>query len=488
MTTNDLFLSPPAAYRGKPFWAWNGKLTTDEIRRQVRVLQAMGLGGGFMHSRVGLATPYLQDEWFDVVRACCDECRKLGLEAWLYDEDRWPSGAAGGLVTCEPAYRHRHLVYQVQTPAGFAATGDEVGVWLAKLHGNVAQGLRPYSEAAVEDGDSVLAFTVQVDAETPWHNGQTYLDTMNEEAVARFIEVTHEAYAERVLPEFDAAVVPGIFTDEPNHGHQRVTPAGGQFSWTARLPEVFRERYGYDLIPHLPELAYVVDDRIVSRVRRDFHDCLTHLFTAAFARQIGVWCDEHNLEHTGHVLEEPGLERQTNVVGSAMRFYEHMQAPGIDILCGQGLAREGGSTPEWLTAKQCSSVKHQFGRRWMLSETYGCTGWHFTFAEHKAVGDWQAALGVNLRCHQKVDTMVDRPVHPLAQSALRQNMPGSQKPFQSSCGRRNPSLRIEPAAQTPPLIPLDLLGENLFHHRCNMGRQGPLDTSALRFVPGNPCW
>jgi len=38
------------------------------------------------------------------------------------------------------------------------------------------------------------------------------------------------------------------------------------------------------------------------------------------------------------------------------------------------------------------------GRKRMLSELYGCTGWDFTFEGHKAVGDWQAALGVNLRC------------------------------------------------------------------------------------------
>ncbi|MEI8207347.1 MAG: hypothetical protein WCG03_10755, partial [Kiritimatiellales bacterium] len=30
---------------------------------------------------------------------------------------------------------------------------------------------------------------------------------------------------------------------------------------------------------------------------------------------------------------------------------------------------------------------------------YGCTGWQMPFAGHKAVGDWQALLGINLRCH-----------------------------------------------------------------------------------------
>lgn len=55
----DEFAHPSSAYRGMPFWAWNGKLEREELRRQIRVLQRMGMGGFFMHARVGLDTPYL---------------------------------------------------------------------------------------------------------------------------------------------------------------------------------------------------------------------------------------------------------------------------------------------------------------------------------------------------------------------------------------------------------------------------------------------
>ena len=97
-----LFARPTAPYRGKPFWAWNGALSRDELLRQIRVFAEMGMGGFFMHSRTGLSTEYLGDEWFELVNACADEAEKLGLEAWLYDEDRWPSGSAGG-------WRHKTL-------------------------------------------------------------------------------------------------------------------------------------------------------------------------------------------------------------------------------------------------------------------------------------------------------------------------------------------------------------------------------------------
>lgn len=88
--------SPHHRFRGAPFWSWNARLEPDELRRQIRVFKDMGFGGFFMHARVGLDTPYLGPEWFSCVRVCVDEAKRLGMNAWLYDEDRWPSGFAGG--------------------------------------------------------------------------------------------------------------------------------------------------------------------------------------------------------------------------------------------------------------------------------------------------------------------------------------------------------------------------------------------------------
>ncbi|HEX29378.1 TPA: hypothetical protein ENG04_04785, partial [Candidatus Poribacteria bacterium] len=400
MGLREDFRSPSSLYRGKPFWAWNGRLEESELRRQIRVFRDMGLGGGFMHSRVGLATPYLSEEWFDLIKACADEARKNNMEVWLYDEDRWPSGAAGGLVTKDPKYRQRFLRLTISDPGSFKPLGDELAIFAAKVNGNRAIDVRQISSdeiSSVGEDEKILSFRCVLADPSPWYNDQTYLDTLSEEAVAKFIEVTHDAYA-RHVGEYFGTVIPGIFTDEPNHGGLSLSERGGNAPWTDSLPKVFRERYGYDLIPHLPEIFLKVNDSDFSKVRRDYHDCLTYMFTRSFAKQIFDWCERHNLLFTGHVLAEQDLRSQTSVVGSTMRFYEFMQAPGIDILCGQILTREGGTSPEFSTAKQCNSVLNQFGRRWMLSELYGCTGWHFNFAEHKAVGDWQAALGVNLRC------------------------------------------------------------------------------------------
>ena len=110
----------------------------------------------------------------------------------------------------------------------------------------------------------------------------------------------------------------------------------------------------------------------------------------AYSKQIGEWCDRNGLLYTGHVLEEDSLSRQVATTSACMRFYEYMQAPGMDMLTERRRIYD--------TAKQVSSAARQFGRKWRLTETYGCTGWDFPFAGHKALGDWQVALGINLRC------------------------------------------------------------------------------------------
>jgi len=393
------FAHPGALYRGKPFWAWNDKLDADECRRQIRIFHRMGLGGFFMHSRVGLDTPYLEDEWFDIVDACLDEAKKLDMEAWLYDEDRWPSGAAGGLVTCEARFRQRALHMVICDSIDTTFTHTPLAMFSAVVDGNSATDVRRLNpdqrgDALEPDGASLLAFFVIESEPDSWYNGQTYLDTMNPDAVDRFIEVTYDAYLERYPAEFGHAM-PGIFTDEPNFGILMTEGELDGFKaisvpWTDRLPEVFQERYGYDVLDFLPHLFLNVDGEALSRPRAQYHDCTTYLFVDSFAKRIGDWCERNNILFTGHVLGEESLQSQTKFVGAAMPFYEYMQAPGIDQLSDYW--------HEYSTATQCASVQHQMGRRWMLSELYGCTGWDWPFEGHKNVGDWQACLGVNLRC------------------------------------------------------------------------------------------
>ncbi|MFR1518047.1 MAG: glycosyl hydrolase [Clostridia bacterium] len=406
-----LFENPGTAFRGRPFWSWNGELKKEELLRQLPIIKEMGFGGFFMHSRAGLMTEYLGEEWFDLVNTVADEGEKLGLEAWLYDEDRWPSGSAGGKVTVDPQYRMKSMVLYGYDSAVFdwekeipGKEGNEViAVFAAYTEGNsvftytvceTKEALRK----ALQDTqyNKVLVFRIVPDAPASVYNGTTYIDTMSRKAVDRFIELTHEAYKQHCGNRIGTSIK-GIFTDEPHRGHMlddyRVEN-GVEICSAAYTDDLFAEfakRYGYDLKPLLPELFYRKDGGKVSKIKLDFVDLGNNLFIERFADPIKEWCEKNNMVFTGHVLHEDTLTNQTVPNGSLMRFYPHMTYPGIDLLTEHNKC--------YWVVKQLSSAARQAGQKWMLSELYGCTGWQFDFRAHKAVGDWQALLGINMRCH-----------------------------------------------------------------------------------------
>ena len=64
--TAERFRDPGKEYRAAPFWAWNCKLDREEMLRQIGEFKEMGFGGFHMHSRKGLETAYLGEDFLNV--------------------------------------------------------------------------------------------------------------------------------------------------------------------------------------------------------------------------------------------------------------------------------------------------------------------------------------------------------------------------------------------------------------------------------------
>jgi len=346
---HSAFTNPGAAYRGKPFWSWNGELTEKELIHQADVLGQMGFGGYFMHSRCGLITEYLGDEWFDLTNAVADFSQQKGLEAWLYDEDRWPSGSAGGKVTEDPQYRMKSLVLFETDPQDFIWSDDISWAFAAKLADSKIS-LSAYQAVGKEDdltavltgleGDGaakILSFKIIPDAPNSNYNGNTYIDTMSHAAVERFLELTHEEYQKRCGDRMGTSIK-GIFTDEPQRGKGMgdLKEINGVRScsifYTDDIFDEFEKRYGYDARAIMPLIFYRLQDEPMAKVRIDYFDIGCNLFNERFTKPINDWCNDHNILFTGHVLHEDALTTQAVPNGSLMRFYEYMGNPGIDIL------------------------------------------------------------------------------------------------------------------------------------------------------------
>ncbi len=386
--TDALFSNPGSEYRAAPFWAWNCKLDKEDLTWQMEQMKKMGFGGAHLHVRTGLETEYLSREFFDMIHACVEKAKQEHMLVWLYDEDRWPSGAAGGLVTKNPAYRMRCAV--------FTRKKRENGHFLAAFDvtlnsDGTLNSYRRMDENGTAAGFALYAY-LEIAGDNPWYNNQAYANTLDPESIRQFLKTTHDAYFAQVGGDF-GKVIPAIFTDEPQFSRKQTLAFADDtrdvtLPWTDDLPQTFLQAYGEDLLNGLPELLWDLPDQKPSLLRYHFHDHIAERFARSFADQCGKWCGEHGLMLTGHMMEEPTLESQTAALGEAMRSYRGFQLPGIDMLCDRR---------EYTTAKQAQSASRQFGREGVLSELYGVTNWNFDFRGHKLQGDWQAALGVTVR-------------------------------------------------------------------------------------------
>lgn len=405
-----LFENPTDEYRGAPFWSWNCKVTKELIDHQIDVYKQMGIGGFTIHARTGLETEYMSDEFLNLVSYCNEKAKSMGMYCYLYDEDRYASGAAGGMVTQNVRYRQRSMFLSQKIQEELELTREEYeaaidagekpkGYYLTSYNVILDENgcLKSYSQvdkdAVVSEGKLWHAY-VKIAKESPWFNDQTYIDVFNKEAVSYFVEVTHQKYFEKIGEDFGKSV-PSIFTDEPQMAGKFAfaTPfdeKDATLSYTDDMDDTYKAKYGVSLLSIVPEILWELPDKKVSQHRYNYHNHLSERFTESFPDQISDWCEKHNLMMTGHYMSERTLYSQTLALSEAMRLYRSMQMPGIDILCDQ---------KEFTTAKQAASVARQQGREGVTCELYGVTEWDAEFKTYKLQGDWLAALGITHRCH-----------------------------------------------------------------------------------------
>ncbi|MCM8804379.1 MAG: hypothetical protein NC833_03890, partial [Candidatus Omnitrophica bacterium] len=349
----DNFKNPEVIYRSAPFWSWNDELKIEELKFQIDKIKEGGFCGSFIHSRIGLITPYLSEDWMEYIKEIVKYAKQKGMKMYLYDEDRWPSGFAGGIISEKKENRIKILK-----------------VWKKK---------KRWFKKVVNGENS------------EWFNGLTYIDTMNEKTVNDFIKSTYEKYF-KYLKNFIPSVIPAIFTDEANYFHWRTIKKRDKniyyFPWTKNLRKNFKLRFGYDIYEKINLLIEEKDG--FEKVRYDYSRLISELFINNFGENIYNFCEKNKISLTGHYLSEDTIETQTIYIGDAMSLYEFMQWPGVDHL--------GRNLKNPLTLKQCSSVANQLGKERVLSELYGCSGQNFTIAERKWIGDWHISLGINFFC------------------------------------------------------------------------------------------
>ncbi len=349
---------PIDEYRSLPFWSWNGDLQEDELVEQVKWMKENGFGGYFMHARGGLQTEYLSDKWFSCIDACIKAGKELGMQSWAYDENGWPSGFVGGKLLEKEENRDCYLTYAIGEFDSSAYVNYRI----------------------LENGIQRINAPVEHECLNVYlHYSLSTVDILNPDVVEQFIKETHQKYKDTLGEDFND--LKGFFTDEPQYFRSK-------HPFTMMLLDYFADTYQMDLLDYLGLMF--IEKGNYRDIRYKYWKSMQELMLSNFAHKIFDWCGEHNIQLTGHYIEETLLELQMTCCAGIMPFYEYMDIPGIDKL------KRTVDGP--IASKQVSSVAMQLGKKKILTETFAMCGWDVTPSELRAIAEAQYVNGVNIMC------------------------------------------------------------------------------------------
>ncbi len=351
----------------------------DPYVRTMRFYKDRGLGG--VVCNVAFDSYLTSEENWKALVAGVEACRKLGLVVWLYDEEGYPSGAAGGLVLREnPQFEALELAFDRSRPDPFL--------------------LRPAYE--------------HTHASNNFHAARRYINLLDDRAVRSFLHKTHDAYRDHLGKHF-GRTIEAIFTDEPslvavNLGQLpeavrkrvkvvdpldpavRPLPA---VPWSYDLPERYRERFGEDLAAGRRSL-FEGDSPEDRKVRQQFWALIGDLVAERYFGAIQKWCGQSRIASSGHILWEEEIMHHPALYGNSLKMLARMDIPGLDMLTSQPSAVIHSG---WMAAALPSSAAMLTGRRRVMTEISDFVEKMSgrkpaSLAEMQAAAAWQAAWGV----------------------------------------------------------------------------------------------
>lgn len=382
-TATTLFTNPGPEYTSGPLWVWNDMLTEEQVVQSLDVLSQQHIKQVWVHPRPGLMTPYLSDEWFVLWQATLNAARERGMLVWIYDENSYPSGFAGGNVP-EQMPESRGLGLTLRREDKIKLPHKDVLAVYRKTPDGYADVTAELSSAGkVAEGDFLIARIEQA-APSPWFGGKTFVDLLHPGVTEKFLQVTLDAYKGHFGADF-GKIIPGSFTDEPH-----LKPCG-DIHWTPDLPDQYRQQWNEEFTEGLP---YLRDDSAPGRrFRHHYLYLLNRLFVERWAKPYFEYCAGNNLEFTGHYWEHEWPNCASVPDNMAMSFWQ--QRPGIDTLFNQYAEGPHAQFGNVRAVVELASVARQGGHTRTLCEAYGGSSAEMRFEDYKRIGDWLQVLGVN---------------------------------------------------------------------------------------------
>lgn len=356
------FIEPPASWKTRPLWFWNGTLSkaqTDEIMEKSAASGYCGFG--ILPAR-GMKPAFMTAEYLARYGEALDKAKSLRLKMCLYDEFWFPSGSAGGQLAREyPEALSKRLdmmKVDVEGPESLRQTVPP-GELMAVVAMN-SRTLRRYDLTnRVKEGQltwevpsgqwSVMLFTCLTDGD------KGLVDYLDPSAVEKFIQLTYDKYY-AAFPKHFGTTIDIAFFDEPTMGW-----GAGCRVWTRDFNRKFKQRWGYDPTTLYPALWFDIGPQTAA-ARNALFGFRTELYIEGFVGTVARWCNRHGIQLTGHQDQEEAVN-PVLLSGDLIKCFKYQDIPGIDQVFKYGR----GSC----AYKVVSSAASNYDRPLVMAECYG---------------------------------------------------------------------------------------------------------------------
>jgi hypothetical protein len=363
------FATPPADARPMMRWWWFGPaVEKTELARELRAMKASGIGGAEIQPVYALELdnparnfrnlPYLSKDFLGMVSFAAQTAHDLGMRLNLTLSSGWPYGGSYVPVT-DAAGRLRVVVDAVPADATslpIPSIGNGEKLLAAFLtsgtpsqydaeHTQQLQTIDAYrlTLPAGVSGPHVVLFFIssrtgqQVKRAAVGAEGFV-LDHFSIEAIQNHLKTI----ADPLIQACGKDVPYSVFSDSLEVYES---------DWTPDFLDEFRARRGYDLTPHLPELAAGTTPEAAD-LRYDWGRTLAELIDENYLTPLNTWAREHHTRFRSQSYGTPAVTLSSNAL--------------VDLPEGEGSQWHGPfSYTRWAT-----SASHVYGRPITSSETW----------------------------------------------------------------------------------------------------------------------
>jgi alpha-L-rhamnosidase len=315
------FQNPPDNAKPMMRWWWfGGAVTKPELEKELQDMHNAGIGGVEIQPVYPLSLddeakgiknlPYLSPDFLDAVSFANKTARSLGMRVDITLGSGWPYGGPHTTLDQSPG----RLKIAAIPITGSTVNAPQLEAGESLIASFVASGTPSSYNAASAKPLPNTANPIIVPASQPGERVALFFIASHTKQTVKRPSVGAEGL---VLDHFSRPAIeehlkdvatPLIqsFGDQPPHAVFSDSLEVYGSDWTKNLPTEFQKRRGYNLIPHLPELAAGGTPE-AEAVRHDWGQTLSDLIRDNYLTPINTWATNHNTKFRSQTYGIPAV-------------------------------------------------------------------------------------------------------------------------------------------------------------------------------------